>query len=248
MKKIYIFILILIITSCSTVKQHSYKNEQLSSVECSKYQSFKMKGAFSGGSENESQSAQLSLNIASVDSMQLTINALFGIPVGSFYSNKDYFSIYNMMNNTLYEGIPSEENIRNTINIPISYNDLISILKSTTPYPITDYQEENNRNQKLFRYSRNPEFIDFALFSEDFKLTQYQRKIRDGKIVLDIFFNNYIDVGNCRLAQTILMDFPQSKMTANLNFDKIEAVSSFEKPFSIILPNSVNRINMDVID
>jgi len=37
-------------------------------------------------------------------------------------------------------------------------------------------------------------------------------------------------------------------MTANLNFDKIEAVSSFDKPFSIILPNSVNRINMDVTD
>lgn len=248
MKKVYFLILVLIIASCSTVQQHSTKTGQPLSVECSKYQSFKMKGAFAGGSENESQSAQLSINIASVDSMQLTISALFGIPVGSFYADKDYFSIYNIINNTLYEGTPSEENIRNTINIPISYNDLISTLKSTIPYPFIDYQEENNSNQKLFRYNRNSEFIDFALFSEDFTLTQYQRKTRDGKIVLDIVFNNYIEVGNCRLAQTIVMDFPQSKMTANLNFDKIEAVSSFDKPFSIILPNSVNRINMDVTD
>jgi len=249
MKKVFLFILIIILAACSSVKQTtSLKDSNNLSVECSKYKSFKMKGDFAGGTENDAQSAQLSINIASVDSIQLTINALFGVPVGSFYANKDYFSIFNMINNTIYEGTPSEKNIKQTINIPISFNDLISILKSTTPFSFSDYQEETSSSQKLFRYNKNSEFVDFALFSENFQLTQYQRKTRDGKIVLDVVFQNYINVDNCNLAQTIIMDFPQSKMKATLGFDKIEAVSGFEKQFSIKNPGSVNRINMDEID
>jgi len=108
--------------------------------------------------------------------------------------------------------------------------------------------EESSSSQKLFRYNKNSEFVDFALFSEDFQLTQYQRKTRDGKIVLDVAFQNFIIVDDCNLAQTIIMDFPQSKMKATLGFNKIEAVNSFEKQFSIKNPGSVNRINMDEID
>ena len=248
MKKVFLIFIAITFVSCSTLKKQDLGAvSSFSSVECSKYRSYIIKGNFLSETEKETQSAQISVNIASLDSIQLTVSAIFGIPVGYFSANKDYFSIYNILENSLYEGSPSEANIKRVINLELSYFDLLSIIKSTTAFSFKDYQEDPSV-ENLFRYSKNADFVDFAFFSNQFNLKQYQRKNRDGKIVFDVLFSDFVEHGACKMAKKIIIDFPQNKIKAWLNFHKIEEVNGFDKHFRLKVPNSINRINIDELD
>ena len=79
-----------------------------------------------------SNSANAVIEMAKRDSILVTITGPFGISVGRLYANPNEFIMNNNLQNITFTGNPTEKNIMQIANIPLSFNDLMSILRITT--------------------------------------------------------------------------------------------------------------------
>jgi len=189
------------------------------------------------------------IKISGIDSMSMSIIGPMGITVGKMYSRSDYFIFYSTFENTAYEGNPSADNLKKAARMPISFEDYVHLIRCEPPGNPSDYllaHEDSGNPKKLFRNESDESYVEYALFSSsDNSLVQYQRKLRDGTLVLSAFFRDYEEFGGFRLARTIQMKFPELEGMITMEFENIEVNKHSDEPYSFKIPPSVKRNRMD---
>lgn len=248
MKKLLLIIsLALIFISCSGKLQKSdvdtsdfkFRKEELKSLLISSDLTISAPGI--------DQSGSAKIYIAETDSIRMDINGPFGIPIGKLYSNKDYFIFYNIFESIIYKGSPKALNFQKVVNIPLSFNELIHLLRNETPYTKDKYNLESileATGKQVFTNDQG-HFKDYVVFNTSGDFIQYQQKDSYGEIVIDIFYENHSSENN--YPKIIKMNFPFSKTKLMMKIKDIE-IESIPPLMQFNYPDNIETNLIDYID
>lgn len=243
-------IFIVIISACSTIKEIK-KDSVLTSIFEGRNPELKnltLKSTISINMNNKANVATAKMQLANLDSISLILYGPFGILLGKMYADTNNLVFYNTLTNQVIEGKPTAGNMKATVMLPLSYNDFIRLIRCETPVELDKFTIESNINdgEMLYKNDINSEYIEYAVISkEEHHLNQYQRKLRDGTMVLHVFFTNYQKINNISYAMKQLYKFPGINANLTMEVDDIEINTSFEKPFSFSIPSNIERINLN---
>lgn len=196
---------------------------------------------------NQNFTFRVKANVAGADTVAMTIYGPFGITVGRLYSDLQYFRFHNILENVVYQGSPSQENIKKATNLSISIRDFLSLFQGKTPFNIDEYQlTESSDNQLLLKRVDAANFGDFAIIDrENLNLIQYQRKDKGNILILNSSFDKFKKEGKSNLPSSININMPtvDGKMIIEVESYKTNQDAAIPKKFEI--PSSVRIVDLN---
>lgn len=246
-KPAIILLIILLISSCASVVRNNEEEQKSSLKELNPTLSrIEANCVLNSTMNNQSFNFRAKVNISGIDTISMTVFGPFGITVGKLYSDLNYFRFYNIMENTVYQGIPSQENIKKATNLSISMKDFLSLFQGKTPFKISDYDILNNDNDKyILKRVDKDNFGDFAVITKtDMLLKQYQRKDKGDVLILNTSFDKYSNKDAVFIPMSVNLNMPTigGKLILEIENYKINQEAEFPKMFDI--PSSANVIDL----
>jgi hypothetical protein len=206
-----------------------------------------------------SNSASAVIEMAKKDSILITITGPFGISVGKLYANPNEFIMNNNLQNTTFTGVPTEKNIMQIANIPLSFTDLMSILRTSTSQNPKNYlysSELSNKELSLFQIEgfsdeiANEELIadekshNEKLYKElvymdlDNDIVRMERKDFWGQKVIIANFDEHYTVGKYRFAKNLNLSFPTLNGNVEIRISDISIMPQPTTPMRFSKPKS----------
>jgi hypothetical protein len=184
------------------------------------------------------------LLLAKSDSLSLTIFGPFGMTLAKLFAKPDYFLFYNAYNNEAIEGTPSPNNLYKVVYLPFNFYDFLSLTRYENICDAANYEIQTSyKDEKsiLFQNKNNNDYIEFYLVSkEDASIKQYQRKHPNGSTILNVFYRNVEENDNFYFPEKIEFNFPSLDVGLIIECNSLKFNESYDKPFSINLPNNTN--------
>jgi len=255
MKIVLMLIILAFISSCSTAKidRNSTKQYEISmpSFQNDSLEKLQFDGTFQTKSPMGSLSFTGEITIYKREVIAINIMGPFGIMVGRLYADTSQFKFYNIFENTIYIGKPTDENIYRSSGIYLSMKDLISFLRNEIPYSNLDFTLDSSYKQKLnqlFKRVDKRNFADFVLFNSDLNLLEYQRKDNENNSIIRVSYSDYKLNNNFKLAHSVNIVLPKNDFSLkyDINTLKINIDTTLPKNFDI--PEKVKIIDLDKIE
>lgn len=197
-------------------------------------------------SQSSTGSADFKIELFEKDTLAMSIFGPMGMLMIRFFSTENEFILYNSLSNEAFQGSPKSNSLSEFLPIPVNYNDLISIIRNESPFTEESYKEYDiniEKKEKIYKYDSNPDFVEYLVFDIDYgSLKQVQRKLKDGKESLNVFFSNFVEVENYIFPKKIVFEFKKEKMLLTMNCESFIVNKTFEKSLKFGLPASV-KIN-----
>ncbi len=222
---------------CQTEKGINQSNNILSL-------SYQAKGTINFSLPGLSFSAQFVAKIVGNDSASISFYGPMGVVLVKAYSNRNFFEYYDVFNNWAIIGNPTRENIYKSSRVPLSFSDIIYLFKGQMFYPLDSLRIEKNDGDKILYSFRTNVFVDFFLV-ENSRLVQFQKKNYEDKIIVNIAFQEYLNVGEYTLPKKYFMQLEERKGNVSINIDQIDFTIDTSKPFSFNIPKSVEIFNFE---
>lgn len=186
--------------------------------------------------------------ILRTDSLLLTMNGPFGILVGKVSASRDYMVYFDVLRSEIVEGNPQSEAMQNKLPIPLSYDDLIHLMRCEVPFQPNLYRlskaDEQNQSQ-LFSYSEDERFVDFVKVStKDSTLMTYQRKSRTGEVLFNVNYKEFTLKNGVRYPLSIALQFPKRNALATFTVTDVTINPEGEK-YWFSLPKGVKRTKLN---
>lgn len=249
MKKLILSLLLLsIFWGCSSVKKSNKildtKFTELSSTTSSNLE-------LSGKVEIDVDGQNFNLNTviysSKSDSVLMVLKAFMGIPAAKVFITPGSFKAYNALENKAFYGVPTKENIEKAVNIGFSYKDIVSLLRNE-PNSIDGYElneAESTGNELLYYRNFKGEYIEYIKFNLDGKyISQYQQKSAENELLLNVFFEEPIKVGNRNMPSLVTALIAKNEGKVKFNFSEIKVVEEFGTAFDFSIPSNVTKIEL----
>jgi hypothetical protein len=202
-----------------------------------------IKGSFSYSFKGQSQSTDCKLLLAKTDSLSLTIYGPFGMTLARLFAKPDYFLFYNAYNNEAIEGAPSKENLQKIAYLPLNYSDFIQLIRYEIIGNPSDFEiQPNFKDDKsvLFQSNKNSDYVEYYLVSkEDALIKQYQRKLRNGTLILNVFYRDVEENDSFHFPESIEFNFPTLDMGLKIDCKDLDFNENYDKPFLVNLPSNI---------
>lgn len=193
------------------------------------------------------QVANARIRIGGRDSLAMEITA-FGIPVAKLFMNKEQFIFLDLFNGRAVKGKSSASNMANVTNIPLSFDDFVCLLRCEAPFPAENYSNEGTTasGSIIFKYDRpdnNREFI--ALDEKAQNIKQYQRKDKDGTMLMNINYADIEVVESQNLPHKVQVQAPQSNFKLSVESKDWQINTAFKEPFRFRIPSGIETQVID---
>jgi hypothetical protein len=235
--------------SCSSVKQ---EEKQVTSHNITDFNQsiFRMESdcIINSTLNNQSFNFRAKVNISGTDTISMVLYGPFGITVGKLFSDLNNFSFYNILENTVYKGAPTQENIKKATNLSISMKDFLCLFQGKTPFPVAQYSTVDSDDKKKLILKRidKQNFADFAVIdNQKMDLMQYQRKDKGDILIMNTLFSNFqkIEKANIPFNINLLMPTVDGKLILEVEDCKIN--QNAESPSKFNIPKSVKIIELN---
>lgn len=242
--KYFAAIFALIFISCSTVYKTSQKGLIIKPKEWNdELKTLNISANVTSKYHEESNSGYCRLILAGTDSLSLKITGPFEILVGRLYADIEYFVFYDAFNNQIFEGKPTAKNMKRATMVPLSFDEFIRLLRCETPTNPSEYSIDENYNKAdgvLYKNPSNKEYIEYALYSSDNNdLIRYQRKLRTGKLILDLNYKDYETIDGIRLSKYLIFNFPEIDTQVDMQVASINVNKDINKTLGFTIPDGV---------
>ncbi len=255
-KYIFLFLILMLIVGCSSVKESVKSDKKIEetqkvTIKLPGYKSdlyeIEFSAKISVNIEGNSQSVNAKVKIAGVDSIAMNITGPFGIAVAKFYASKSEFIFYNIFENSTYIGKPNAENLKKFLNMNISFDDFIRILRGEPLFDIDSYKFMKTVSERTFLFlSKQDSFGDFVVSdSVHNTIISYQRKLKNDSLVMDIQQNNFNFYSKYYIASDIYCKFPTQNSTIRFELSDIKTNIKFESPFKFAVSKNSTLINLN---
>lgn len=246
---------ILFVSACSSVKESTKSKQELKTdvfeyklpgLKSNLYE-MEFNARITAGMSGNVQTVNAKIKLAGVDSIQMNLTGPFGIAVGKFYANKDEFQFYNIFENATYIGKPNAESLKRILNMDISFDDFIRIIRGEVLFPVDSYKFIKKINdENTLWLSKQNNFGDFVIAEANYySISTYQRKIKDDVLVADIQLKNFTQFEDYFLANEINCSFPVNNSSIKLEISDLKINKKFDAPFKFPIVKSSNVIKID---
>lgn len=259
-----IILFVLVISSCSSTKtvqkdmdttqkkevpvntQEGKKDSETSQLfyfSKEKLRQLEIKGKIVSTVDGSKQSASTSVLVKERDSIGMTIFGPFGILVGQLMASPSNFMFYNAFGNELIEGEPSSANINSVTGMPISFDDIMTLLRGEVPFGMKGYQKvkQLESGETLYSYKDQLQTHFVTTSSNGVDISQYQRKNNDGELLFHIRYANYKNVNSISVATESTLQIPKMKTSISFVADEVFINEPFQSKLSFPIPSGVKR-------
>jgi hypothetical protein len=250
MKKL-LFGLLIIIYACSSTKTNEQKSDVNYKIPDWKLslKNIEIEANFTTEINGNPITLNSNLLINNLDSLQMNLYGPFGIMVGRFFADGGNFKFFNILENKVYKGKATAENIYKASGIYVSVADLIRIIRGEVPFKPNEYiftEFQNDPPKALFKRIDERSFADFVVLStENNTIIQYQRKNKSNELILNLAIGEYSKIENFDLPQNFTASFPKEKAKLNINVNKCKINEEAAKAKSFDIPSSAVIVDLD---
>lgn len=236
--------------ACSTVPPKRTAGVDLHEIPENKtaLQTLQIKGSISTDFQDQSLSGSFTAKIAGRDSLQLTLYGPFSILIGRLHADKNSFTFYNAYNEIAYKGKPSSESMYTALMIPMSFGDIISILRQEYPGNREMYRQEQNDkddNSAVFIGETEKNAETKAIFDNSTgTLKKIIRSINTG-VVYEVNYNNYSIYSGYYLAEDTKVRFVSAGGEMIIDIDEVKINPEFKGSFRFDIPKKTKTYYFD---
>lgn len=168
------------------------------------------------------------------DSLLMNFQA-FGLPLGTLQATPDYFVFYSILENRIYRGKPTRDNIARTIRVPLSYEEMSTLFLGNIPggnqdFSFYEVSVADEESPTLLYVRADEEFVERVGLTADGKnLVEYSRKVPAGSTLMVSRFSEFSAENGHDLAKRIAASFPAYDATVTISFDEITCNQRAEK-------------------
>lgn len=193
--------------------------------------------------DGSKQSAATNVLVKERDSIGMTIFGPFGILVGQLMATNSNFTFFNAFGNEVIEGEPSSANINSVTGMPISFDDIMTLLRGEVPFGSKGYEKVKTleSGEVLYLY-KDQQVTHFVTTPQDSKnISQYQRKSNDGELLFHIRYGNYKKINNVSISTESTLQIPSLKTSISFVADEVFVNEPFQSKLSFSIPSGVKR-------
>ena len=253
-KNIFFLFLLILISSCATPKKEKKQELQIGKkhtvIDATRFSdeaNIRIRASISFRFPDMSNSANAVIEMAGRDSVLITVTGPFGISVGRLYANPSEFIMNNNLQNTTFTGVPTQENIMQIANIPLSFNDLMSIFRTSTPQNPNNYIFNNEL--LLFELAEFTgglgQFQELVFTNSNNDITRIERKNISGQTLMLANFTDHFTVGKYRFARNLNLNFPTLNGTVGIRISDISLLSQPTSPMRFSKPRSFREYRFE---
>ncbi len=242
--------IVLLLCSCATIPKNEIQTGfDKVPIWKNNLKSISITGNLASSYHSQNFNGSCKLIIIGEDSLSLTLMGPFGILVGKLYANKNYFIYYDIFNNEVLEGKPTAKNLKSAAMIPLSFDDMVHLLRCEAPLEPERYEKEKNPEGVegvLFKNFSNKDYVEYLLYSSPKDMiTQYQRKLRDGKLILNLLYKDYDDIDGFELAKNLIFNFPEIDGSLTFEVNSIEVNKIENKTLRFQIPEGIKKYELE---
>lgn len=249
--KIFVFILLgMFFNSCSNTTTQNQNQDLEVPIKLKEFKTLSINADISIQSPENNLEANCDFSFYTKDTLTATINGPFGITVVKSYSTKDTAIIYSLLQNIVYYGKPTQENIFKATKIYLGFDDLLNILISEIPGGLGGFRfnSTNTNGDNLLKRIENKRGLEFIVNDKNsLLLKQYQNKGIDGSTKLNVYFDDYKIINDMDFAHKLKIEIPQENSIIQFEINNIEINPTLPTDCKINYSKNAKLINLDII-
>jgi Domain of unknown function (DUF4292) len=186
--------------------------------------------------------------ISGRDSLQMRILGPFGIEVVRFYSDKNKFIAYNIFDNKAFSGVPTAQALQRAVNIGLSFDELIAILRSELPSKKESYifNSQDSISAKYVNKINGGAGVNrYCEICPGNRFCAYWDENDENMTSFKINLSDFILKNKHEFATKIEINLMQAQGSIIILIDDISFESPQNQRLSFTLPNSVELTEID---
>lgn len=195
----------------------------------------------------EINSAGIKITLMGTDSLAAVVTGPLGIVVGKLFATPDYFMFYNALESTLTEGTPTAQNLKRVALIPLSFTDLVKLLRGEVPgNPLVFKEEKSSTGGKVVFANKTlaGEVEKAEVDSRVMEMSHFSRNNKDNKGLLEVEYTDFAKFSSYNFAKKIVFTFPEVKGKLTLEVSDYKINDKVESPFRFKIPSGVERFTI----
>lgn len=191
--------------------------------------------------------ASTEVKIILPDSLYLKVEAIFGIDVGSFSSNRKKFALYSPMQKVLYTGRQDSLDLSQFFQVNITYQELIEAFMGTPKIRLGEKTSPIKIDKKQYLLTSLTEegVHRYWIHPKKFVVTEYKFFDRRGTLQMVKSFSKFSKYGRRYLPKIVRVQKPEKQQIFSLYYNSRELNKSIDKKvFKLRVPPKTRHIRL----
>lgn len=206
--------------------------------------SLEAEGEISIDSPTLSNTGSLTVSISRPDSLYTKIEGPFGIDIADALVTRSEFTYYNATENKVIRGPSTKRNLGIILKMKVEFDDLISALSGSfiiTNKDSTDFKISEIDNEYLLEQQSGSEKNMYWINAEDFYVTRVQNIDKNGKLNLEIHYQEFYETDGIFFPKKITLTRPKEKQYIWVTY-KVEEFNPGRLNNKMKIPGSAKQV------
>jgi len=195
-----------------------------------------------------SQSVSFEVVLLRPDSLQLIFNGPFGITVAQALVTRETFQLYNSLQNRLYIGVTSPENLAKTVRIGLSFDDILSLFTGGTVLSsdrTAPYTAEPDGADAVFLFDGGQYQRRYVVDPSTKDIRKFQLLNARGAPVGEQWFSSFETIDGITYPRKIMVTQHEERRRLTLYYQSVEWNTADPSSFSFSVPVNAERIELE---
>lgn len=245
-------VLVFLVQSCSTnttiLSNRSISSDQVHEIVSAnqiRMQTAKGEGTISVETPTMAQSGSFALTLRRPDSLLVILRGPFGIKVGSALLTRKNFWFYSSLENRLFTGETSPENLFRVLHVNLSFDDLLNLFTGGV-FQRADFgtpdQTDVEEAQYVLLYRNGDGTHKYYINPKNLLITKIQNLNDQGKLVFEQRFVNFQTIDSTQVPFNIRIIQPTERRMISVVYSDLE-LNSQDLEFTFSYPRNAERVH-----
>lgn len=206
--------------------------------------SLSAEGEISIDSPTLSNTGSFTVSLSRPDSLYTKIEGPFGIDIADVLVTRSEFTYYNATENKVIKGPSTQRNLGVILKMKVEFDDLLNALSGNFMITNTDtsnYSIHMLEDQFLLEQRSGKATMKYLIDSDDFYVTRIQNYDEQGKLKLEIKYDEFYDADGIFFPKKITLTRPKEKQYVWVSY-KIEDLNPGRLIYKMKIPGSARKV------
>lgn len=245
-------VIVFLVQSCATNKTtlstRSISSEQVHEIVFAnqvRMQTAKGEGTISVETPTIAQSGSFVLTLRKPDSLMVILRGPFGIKIGSALLTRKTFWFYSSLENRLFSGETSPENLSRVLRVNLNFDDLLNLFTGGV-FQQADFGKPDQtgveESQFVLLYRKGYETHKYYIDPQTLLITKIQNLDDQGKLLFEQRFVNFQTIDSTQVPFNIRIIQPKERRMVSVVYSDLE-LNAQDLAFTFTYPQNAERVH-----
>lgn len=195
-----------------------------------------------------SQSATFAVTLLRPDSVQLVFKGPFGITVAQALLTRETFQLYNGLQNRLYIGRTSPENLERTVRIALTFDDILTMFTGGAVLSAdrdASYTSSSDGGDAVFLFPGDGQQRRYVVDPETKAIRKLQLLNNRGAPVGEQTFSSFDSFDSIQYPRKIVLTQHEERRRVTLFYESVEWNTVSPASFTFSVPQNAERVVLE---